>query len=88
VTETETETVTESETVTVTGFTWSRWSSRTPDPGLRTPDPGRRTGSDTDTATDTVTVTVTVTATDTGFMEPVTGVPTVFFGGSGAHEAP
>ena len=36
VTETETETVTESETVT--GFTWSRWSSRTPDPGFRTPD--------------------------------------------------
>jgi len=57
---------------------------RTPDSGPRPPDSGRRTGSD----TDTVTVTVTVTATDTGFMEPVTGVPTVFFGGSGAHEAP
>jgi len=38
VTETETETVTESETVT--GFTWSRWSSRTPDTGPRTPAPG------------------------------------------------
>jgi len=36
VTETETETVTE----TVTGFTWSRWISRTPDSGPRTPDPG------------------------------------------------
>jgi len=33
--------VTESETVT--GFTWSRWSSRTPDAGPRTPDSGPRT---------------------------------------------
>jgi len=44
VTETETETVTESETVT--GFAWSRWSSRTPDPGPRIPErwprPSRR----------------------------------------------
>ena len=40
VTETETETVTESETVT--GFTWSRWSSRTPDSGPRTPASGPR----------------------------------------------
>jgi len=35
----------------------------------RTPDSGRRTGSDT----------VTVTATDTGWMEPVTGLPAVPF---------
>jgi len=66
-TETETETVTESETVT--GFTWSRWSSRTPDSGPRTPDAGSRTGSDTDTVTDT----------DTGSIKPVTCVPTVPF---------
>ena len=46
-----------------------------PDPGLRTPDPGSRTGSD------TATVTATVTDTDTGWMEPVTGVPTVPFSG-------
>ena len=76
-TETETETVTESETVT--GFTSSRRSSRTPDPGPRTPDSGPRTGSDTDTVT--VTVTATDTDTDTGSMEPVTGVPTVPFSG-------
>jgi len=50
-----------------------------PAPGLRTPDSGRRTGSD----TDTVTVAATDTATDTatGWMEPVTGVPTVPFSG-------
>ena len=69
-TETETETVTGSETVT--GFTWSRWSSRTPAPGLRPPDSGRRTGSD--TATDTV--------TDTGWIGPVTGVPAVLLLGN------
>jgi len=42
-----------------------------PDSGHRTPDAGYRTGSDTATVTDT----------DTGSMEPVTGVPTVFFRG-------
>jgi len=44
-----------------------------PDPGHRTPDSGRRTGSDT--------ATVAVTATETGWMEPVTGVPAVPFSG-------
>jgi len=72
VTETETETVTGSETVT--GFTWSRWSSRTPDSGPRTPDSGPRTGSD------------TVAATDTDSMGPVTGVPAVPFSGAFMRE--
>ena len=54
-TETETEAVTESETVT--GFTWSRRSSRTPDPGLRTPDSGTLTETETETVTESETVT-------------------------------
>jgi len=57
----------------VTGFTWSRCSNRTPDSGPRTPD--CRTGSDTATVTDTD------TDMDTGWMGPVTGLPTVPFSG-------
>ena len=61
----------------MTGFTWSRWSSRTPDPGSRTPD--SRTGSS--AVTDTVTVTETDTDTVTVTMGPVTTEPTVSFPG-------
>ena len=54
-----------------------------PDPGLRTPDPGLRTpGSGRRSVSATATVMATDTDTDSGWMEPVTGVPPVPFSGN------